>query len=262
MNRRALVQIICLFIVLLLSMTVVTKYTVDPANHRATIEALDGKKASVLKMTATSAATATALAAIPGDATTPIANKLADLSSYFLIILMVIFLEKYLVTLTGYAAFFVLIPLGCVLFAAGIGSRKQFLKTAAVKTAVFGLVLYFIIPLSIHVSNMIEQTYEVTMEDTIDSAQEITDTIHDSSDQDGNIIEKALDKIKNGISGLVEKGEMLLNRFVEMIAVMLVINCAIPVVVLLSAVWLIKIVFGVSVKIPQTLPDKKKSKEN
>lgn len=67
-------------------------------------------------MTATSAAAATAIAAVPGDATTPVANKLADLTSYFLIILMVIFLEKYLVTLTGYAAFNSLIPVAVLLF--------------------------------------------------------------------------------------------------------------------------------------------------
>ena len=74
----------------------------NPENHKKTIEALDEKKADILKLTATSAAASTAIAAIPGDATTPIANKLTDLTSYFLIILVVIFLEKYLVTLTGY----------------------------------------------------------------------------------------------------------------------------------------------------------------
>lgn len=60
-------------------------------NHKKTIEALDEKKADILKLTATSAAASTAIAAIPGDATTPIANKLTDLTSYFLIILVVIF---------------------------------------------------------------------------------------------------------------------------------------------------------------------------
>ena len=35
-----------------------------------------------------------------GDVGTPIANKLADLSSYFLIVFSAIYLEKYLVTIT------------------------------------------------------------------------------------------------------------------------------------------------------------------
>ena len=112
-NKRKLAVVLVLLVVLALSMTVVQKAASDPENHTGTIEALDEKKADVLKLTASSAAAATALAAVPGDATTPVANKLADLTSYFLIVLMVVFLEKYLVTLTGYATFFILIPLAC-----------------------------------------------------------------------------------------------------------------------------------------------------
>ena len=103
---------------MVLSMTVVSKAASNPENHKKTIEALDEKKADILKLTATSAAASTAIAAIPGDATTPIANKLTDLTSYFLIILVVIFLEKYLVTLTGYATFFY-IDSGSVCFVRG-----------------------------------------------------------------------------------------------------------------------------------------------
>ena len=105
MNAKKVMAVIVLLVVMILSMTVVSKVASDPENHKKTIESLDEKKEDVLKLTATSAAASTALAAIPGDATTPVANKLADLTSYFLIILMVVFLEKYLVTLTGYAAF-------------------------------------------------------------------------------------------------------------------------------------------------------------
>ena len=135
MNAKKVTAVIVLLVVMILSMTVVSKVAGDPENHRKTIESLDEKKEDVLKLTATSAAASTALAAIPGDATTPVANKLADLTSYFLIILMVVFLEKYLVTLTGYAAFTILIPIACVLLAAGICANKAVLKVLAAKIA-------------------------------------------------------------------------------------------------------------------------------
>ena len=128
----------------------------------------------VLSMTVVSKA---AIAAIPGDATTPIANKLTDLTSYFLIILVVIFLEKYLVTLTGYATFSILIPAACVLFAAGIGFNRTVLKIVAAKIAAFGLVIFMIIPFSMNVSAMIEKTYESTVEETVKEAQDITNEI-------------------------------------------------------------------------------------
>ena len=81
MNVKKVTAVIVLLVVMILSMTVVSKVASDPENHKKTIESLDEKKEDVLKLTATSAAASTALAAIPGDATTPVANKLADLTS-------------------------------------------------------------------------------------------------------------------------------------------------------------------------------------
>ena len=239
-NVKKLAWVAVALVIMVLSMTVVSKAASNPENHKKTIEALDEKKADILKLTATSAAASTAIAAIPGDATTPIANKLTDLTSYFLIILVVIFLEKYLVTLTGYATFSILIPAACVLFAAGIGFNRTVLKILAAKIAAFGLVIFMIIPFSMNVSAMIEKTYESTMEETVKEAQDIT-----------NEIEKALSKIKDGISGLLEKGEELLNQFIELIAVMLVTSCLIPIFIFLFMIWFIRMLFGVQINVPK-----------
>ena len=250
-NVKKLAWVAVALVIMVLSMTVVSKAASNPENHKKTIEALDEKKADILKLTATSAAASTAIAAIPGDATTPIANKLTDLTSYFLIILVVIFLEKYLVTLTGYATFSILIPAACVLFAAGIGFNRTVLKILAAKIAAFGLVIFMIIPFSMNVSAMIEKTYESTMEETVKEAQDITNEIEKNTDSEGNIIEKALSKIKDGISGLLEKGEELLNQFIELIAVMLVTSCLIPIFIFLFMIWFIRMLFGVQINVPK-----------
>lgn len=199
-NVKKLAWVAVALVIMVLSMTVVSKAASNPENHKKTIEALDEKKADILKLTATSAAASTAIAAIPGDATTPIANKLTDLTSYFLIILVVIFM---------------------------------------------------IIPFSMNVSAMIEKTYESTMEETVKEAQDITNEIEKNTDSEGNIIEKALSKIKDGISGLLEKGEELLNQFIELIAVMLVTSCLIPIFIFLFMIWFIRMLFGVQINVPK-----------
>lgn len=256
LDRKKLAFTAAALVIMFLSFFVISKAATDPANHTQTLESLDEKKADVLAMTATSAASATAIAAIPGDATTPVANKLADLTSYFLIILMVIFLEKYLVTLTGYAAFYILIPLGCALFIAGIWSARRTLKVWAAKTVVFGLILFLIIPASMKISSIIEDTYEISMENTIQEAEEMTEEINESTDSDGNFIEKALDKIAGGVSGLLDKGEKILNQFIESIAVMFVTSCLLPIAVLLFVLWLVKMLFDVQINLPRELPKK------
>ena len=256
MDRKNIALIAAALIVMLLSIFVISKAAADPANHTQTLEALDEKKTDVLTMTATSAGAAKAIAAIPGDATTPVANKLADLTSYFLIILMLICLEKYLVTLTGYAALNILIPIACVLFIAGIVAARRTLKVWAAKVAVFGVVIFLIIPASMKVSSIIEETHEISMENAIQEAEEITEEINESTDSDGNIIEQALDKLAGGVSGLLDKGEQILNQFIESIAVMFVTSCLIPIAVLMFVLWLVKMMFEVQISVPRELPKK------
>lgn len=256
LHKKTIVTLVVLLIIMLLSIFVLSKVTTTTTFHANTIASLDEKKATVLKLTAASTAAATAIAAVPGDATTPIANKLADLTSYFLIVLMVVFAEKYLVTLMGYATFMILIPLACLLFALGLLLNKTILKILAGKFAVFGLVIFIIIPASVKVSNAIDATYAASVEATINSAQDTTDQINDNTDEDGNIITKTLSKLTDGISGLVQKGEDLLNNFIESIAVMLVTSCVIPVALIFFAIWLTKMLFGVEINVPRDLPRK------
>ena len=52
----------------------------NPESYEKTIETLDGLENKALVMTASSTALATAAALVPGDATSPIANKLADIA--------------------------------------------------------------------------------------------------------------------------------------------------------------------------------------
>ena len=68
-----------------------------------------------MKLTAASTAASAAVSALPGDTGSAIAEKLADLTSDFLIVLCAIMLEKYLLTITGYAVFRFILPAVCVL---------------------------------------------------------------------------------------------------------------------------------------------------
>lgn len=108
----------------LLSIFAVGKRASDPAYHQASIDALAEKQETVLELTAASTAASAAITLLPGDTATPIAEKLADLSGYFLIVLCAIFLEKYLLTITSYVSFTILIPAACALGIAAIFSES------------------------------------------------------------------------------------------------------------------------------------------
>lgn len=247
----------------LLSFFVVARYASSPEFHQKTIQSLDDKKTTVMELTAASTAASAAISLIPGDGGTPIAEKLADLSSYFLVVICAIYLEKYLVTITGYAAFSILIPLACVLFSAYFLWKRDGFRILAEKLLLFGIAVYLVIPASVKVADMIDATYQSSIESTIDSAKQATDEIEADTEENTNgtvssdgskstestskkgLLSGIISKVEETVTGATKNVETVLNRFIEALAVMLVTSCLIPILVLVFFVWLVKMLLGV-----------------
>ena len=157
-----------LLLVAILSITVVGKYASAPENHQKTIASLDEKKQTVMELTAASTVTSALITLLPGDTATPIAEKMADVSGYLLVVLCAIYLEKYLVTITGYVAFTYLIPIACGLWIFNLIFANTTVRKLAAKLAVFGLAISFVVPASVKISDLIGDTYQAQIEATIE----------------------------------------------------------------------------------------------
>ncbi len=244
-------------IIAVISIFVLSKYAASAEFHAKTIESLDDKKTTVMQLTAASTAASAAITLIPGDTATPIAEKLADLSSYFLLVLCAIYLEKYLLTTTGYVAFVLLVPAACILYSVNIFLENNAWKRLAQKLFIFGIAIFLVVPASVKVSGLIERTYRSSIEETIESARQTAEQIEKGTEveeeEDKGMLSGTISKIKNDLSnattGAVSKLEDVLNNFLEALAVMLVTACVIPIVVLLFFVWLVKAVLGANVKL-------------
>ena len=246
---------------LLLALALVSFFPVaqkmsQPQTFSHAIESLDKKQETVLELTAASTAASAAITLLPGDTATPIAEKLADLSGYFLIVLCAIFLEKYLLTITSYVSFTILIPAACALGIAALFSEK--LRAALGKLAwhllLFALAIAFAIPAGVKVSSMIEDTYRASIEETIANAEQTTEDIQSATSGEADESEKSglsglFSKVTEGITGAataaVGQLKTVLNRFIEALAVMLVTSCLIPILVLLFFAWLVKLMLGI-----------------
>ena len=267
----------------ILSFTVVGKYAAAPESHQATITSLDEKKNTVLELTMAATATSAVITLLPGDIGTPIAEKVADLSGYLLIVLCAIFLEKYLVTITGYAAFKIFIPAACVLFATNLFVSNRSLDRLARKLLVFGICIFLVVPSSVKISDLIEHTYQAQIEATLEEAKGTEQLLENSVEaeasdntaestvsgnqtsqsqqtaENSNLWQKAKDALsgaKESVASVVEnvtisseelvrKIETSLSHFVEAVAVMLITSCVIPLLVLFVFFWLIKILVDV-----------------
>lgn len=264
-------------VIALLSFFVIARFTSSTEFNAKTIQSLDDKKTTVMELTAASTAASAAITLIPGDVGTPIANKLADLSSYFLIVLSAIYLEKYLVTITGYAAFKILVPIACVFFSGYLLWRKEILRVVAQKFLLFGLAVYLVIPASVKVADMIETTYASSIESTIETAKQTTDEIESETGESGQVDAKSsneksqsdsdsdskenaggffsglFNKVQEGVSTATANVENVLNNFIEALAILLVTSCLIPILVLIFFVWLVKMLLGLNIDIPTSV---------
>jgi hypothetical protein len=245
----------------------------------------------VLELTGASTAASVAITLIPGDVGTPIAEKLADLSSAFLVIMSALVLEKYLVTLTGFVVFNVLIPIVCGLLMLFFLLNREAYLHGAVRLLAFSLALFLLVPVSVRLSMFIEDTYQdlqvavssaleqdqsdfyaedasasvspvveespvtlpaqSTAEESQAWWQKALDGLTGRAEEAGSAVQQQIDKIKGDIAGIAqevtvapEKLSRLLNHYIEVVSVLIVTSCVIPVLVFLAFYALVKMLFN------------------
>lgn len=229
MNKKSIISYVILVIAFL--SLALTPYIASPTNfiNKSNIEKLEEKKETVMKLTAATTSASAAITLIPGDAGTPIAEKLADLSGYFLIALSAIVLEKYLLVLTQYSFFGLMVPILGITLALYILNKKHYFSFFARKILPLGLALVLLVPLSVNVSNLIEKTFESSIETTIQQSEETTTQI-----KENKFNKDTLSSWWDKVSGTI------MNDFIESVAIMIVTSCIIPVLVLVFFVWIFR----------------------
>ena len=217
-----------------------------PATHASTVAVIDEKTEDVLKLTASASLASFGVSAIPGDTATPIAGKLADFSEYFLLILTVLYAEKFLITIIGAGVFRILIPCACVLAILSLYHHPALFRRLALKLTAVGLALYLLIPLSFKVSDLVYGAYRESIDGTISAAETLSDETAPLADaaEDKGVIQSILDRLSETTASLTDKAVDAVNRFVETLAVMIVTACVIPLLVLLFFLWIVKQLTG------------------
>lgn len=245
-NKKSLILSIALLIGALISVFVLTEITTSKEMFKGVVEVLNQKSKNVLSLTATTAATSTALSLLPNDAGIPIANEIANLSSWLLIVTCAIQLEKFLVISMGYISFGLLVPASCVSGIVYQFNKNESFKRFAIKFLIFAIVLFLLIPTSIGVTKIIDKSvdelnglYEPVQEEVVEETEE------------QGFWDKLVNKIESSVNEAIEKAENTLNKLVNEIAALIVTSIVIPILVFLLFVWIINTFLGTSFKVPK-----------
>ena len=246
--------------VALVSLIVFANIASNPETYTGIIGTLDEKKGNVMVLATTTTAASAAISALPNDMGTPIADKLVDFSSYFMVILAVIYLEKFLLTTLGFLGFGILIPVACALFAVAVFLRRGTLtrvnlQRLGTKLAAFGLALALVVPVSVWLTDNVDATFDESLAAASAAAQEATEQLEDSAQEqaqeDQGLLGGIANAVQEGWNGLTQGAQQALdslgqqlNTMIDTLAVMIVTSCLIPLLVLILFLQLVKIITG------------------
>lgn len=219
-----------------------------PNRYEKTIASIDEELSGVLKLSALTTGISATITAIPGDTGTPIADHLMTLTTWLLVVIVVLFLEKYSLTLIGKLTFMIIIPIVIGMFGVGLLRHSKKLLLKGVNGFLIASLIFFAIPASVGLSNEIKETYEFSLNNTLAEAEnakaKTDEATDDSADDNKNFIEGAISKVTDAVSSTVMGGldaaENFLNTLTESLAVLVVTSCVIPMLVLAIFIWLIK----------------------
>ena len=227
-----------------LSLTLLRRQLVSVDTYRTIIDSLDEKRATVFSLITASTAVSAAITLIPGDVGTPIAQQIAQLSEYFIVVLGALYLEKYILTILGFVSSVILVPAASALSVAhelrpGSGWKRRL----AVTLLVVGIAGVLIVPASVGVSNSIDRTFHESIHDPMDAVIESSEEIGAEVQREQNLwgaITNAAQSVTGSASAAVEKAKASVNHLIESIVIMLVTDCVIPIAVVLFFVWAVR----------------------
>ena len=261
--------IVALVVLALLSGFVARPHFADTKTWDSTIEVIDQKKGNVLALTTSCVALSAGITALPGDTGTPVAEQLAQLSGNLGIVLAVLYLEKYLLTILWSVGLGILIPFALVLLAVSLGihgrwSTSTVIRRVATRVLVVAIIGMVLVPASVWVSQKVDETYRVSIEQAQQKAADAADS--DSSKASKKKTESTesknvLEQLADGASGLVtsvtsgakqitDEIVQQVTDLIEGVIVMIVTSCVIPLLVLAAFLWLGHTLLGIDISGP------------
>ena len=242
-----------------LSLTLIRRMLVSVDTYRVIIDSLDEKRTTIFSLITASTAVSAAITLIPGDVGTPIAQQIAELSEYFIVVLGALYLEKYVLTILGFVSSVILVPGASLLsiaheFKPGSGWKKRL----AITLLIVGLAGVLVVPASVAVSNSIDRTFHDSIQGSIDAVIESSDEIEAQAEEEQTLwgaLSNAAQSVTGGLSASVEKARAAVNHLIETVVIMLVTDCVIPIAVVIFFVWLVKTVVRALYSRPTVPPE-------
>lgn len=257
MSIRLLKYLLLPVLVGVFSIAVCAKTVPNSKFVQSTLESIEDSKMTVMEFEGATLAASVAITLLPDDTATPIADNFAKMSKYFIAILMVLFVEKLLMTVGIKMSLLYVIPVSCGLFILGNIFGKKLVVTLSKKIFILGIAIILVVPCSVKFTNYAGADYlayvNETIEDTNGEAYKITDEMADDTEEK-TVFEKLSTAFKtaiNGVSDMIAYFNNMVKKCVNSIAILIITNFIMPVATLFLFQWILKELFGIIIPTTQ-----------
>ncbi|MCR4903736.1 MAG: hypothetical protein K6A23_12815 [Butyrivibrio sp.] len=231
--------IVLLVLLAVISVTKIMPLVTDPDFNNHASEITENHISTVMTLSGGAAGTSATLSLLPGDMCTPLAEQLAEMATYFLLILSALYLENFLITLSGYITFGLLIPVACFFFGLWVITEDRNHVRTGGKIALLGILIFIMVPTSVWLSDMVYKTQEAKVESAVEDYNNL-----EIEDESGSGF---LNELTTLTTETINKVTDFLGSLIESLAVMIVTACIIPILVFVFFVWLVKTIFSANV---------------
>lgn len=250
--RIKLFKILLTLFVMVFSIFVLAEKVPEMQFVKNTIERVEKSERTIAKFSGSTIGISVAITALPDDFATPLADTLADMNTYFILIYAVLFVEK-LIVIEGIGIIFAyFVPCSCILYILSELTKKDVFKKFAIKVFILAAAAVLVIPFSLFFAENIGERYLDYVDETIEEAEEGADkitNIMNSTEGEETIFEKLSDAFKTAIQGvedLLLYFKNVVKKFVNSISILLVTTFIIPLLILIFFKWLMKEVFNLN----------------
>lgn len=250
------IKILSLSLIAALSFFVAATKLPESNFVRDSLESVEDSGNTVMRFSAATLSASLALSALPDDFATPLADSLADMNIYFVAILVVLFLEKIVIRYGIKAAFAILIPLACFVGALFIVTKRNLLRSLAIRLCVLALAVAFVVPCSTHITGVVASDLTAYVNDTIQETEGGAGKLHEAMEGgagDKTIFEKLSDLFQTAIrdiSDLMLHFQNTIRKCMNSIAILILTNCLMPLLSFFVLKWILRELFQIALPLP------------
>ncbi len=242
-------KISILVFIMVLSIFVASSVVSKCSLFTRSIESLDDSQEVVMAVTGATLGVSVAITFLPDDYASPLADTLADMSTYFVILLGMILFEKLLIMVGVPFIFRFIIPAGIILLIVYYISHKKIIRTIAYKILAFAIVIILAVPLGTSVSKWLCSSSLDYVNETVTQAQDGSDKIEEISESSSSdksfyeTVSSVFDSAIEGVTDLFNYYKGIIQKFINTIAIMMLAYLVVPFVTFLLMLWFMNQLF-------------------